>query len=119
LLTDAAASDADAAATRPIAFVSSQVQRGDLGLPAFNQLCQQAATTAGLPGTYAALLGTPVASPVEALRSTTWYRTDGQLLFNGSMAATVRGFLTETKQVLPGSALVWTGGMLSQNNCSD
>jgi hypothetical protein len=116
--TDAAV-DVDAGPPRPIAFVSSQAKPGDIGRPAFDALCRNLALTAGLPGTYAALLGAPNARPVEALKSTTWFRVDGELLFDGSLTSPVVGFFTDKNVALPGSALVWTGGPQSQSTCAD
>jgi hypothetical protein len=109
--------DVDAARPRPIAFVSSQTAVGYAGRSAFDAMCQQLATSAGLPGSYAALVGTPTASPVGTLRSTTWYRPDGQLLFDGTLAMPRMGFVTETAGAPGMGELVWTGAAVS--NCVD
>ena len=110
----------DAEPPRPIAFVSSRLVAGDKGAGAMSALCQSLATLARLPGTYAALIRTAAApTPVQALKSQTWYRPDGQLLFAGSMTAPITFFLTEKQTPLSGSATVWTGGTISQKNCDD
>lgn len=111
------------------AFVTSTTHTGNLGgLSGADEICNQLAADAGLPGTYVAWLSDSSTNAIDRLGNANgWLRTDGRIF------ARSREALANPKQIVhplildenqePVDSYVFTGtekdGTRSENSCSD
>ncbi len=112
-----------------LAFVSQATLSGDAGIAGADALCASEASTAGLTGTFQALLATTTASPASRFTpGSTWYRVDGIALWTsgaslGAGVAPMTPLMLEADGTNVGTALVFTGSMspssTATNDCAD